>query len=135
MALKKSNMALGITPVPSACSAGEVIVQRARYPFKAAVASGDIIEIGVLPAYHYLVSAQVVAGGATVGTIGILSGKPDDADDGRTLGPAIVTSGALNATGLLMDAVDYDRGIGVTMGANVAAGANEMALILTYAQG
>ncbi len=139
MALVKSRTAQGITPVPSAGCAGAVVVQRAKFVNATGLAANDIIELAVLPAYHYLVSARLVVNGITTGNVGILTGRAgDDTNpDGtaRTLGANLYEDGALNDAAFGIEPVDYDRGIGVVASALAAAGTGSAELILTYAQG
>lgn len=135
MALIKSKMAQGLTPVPTAGYAGVVVVQRSPIKLTAAAAENDILELGILPARNYPVSIAMVADGVTLGAVGVMSGKPDDPDAGRTIETTIVTSNAINDAGRKLAPVEHDRSIGVTIGAGGAAIGKELWLVMTYAQG
>lgn len=135
MALIKSKMVQGLTPVPTSGFAGVVVAQRAQHKLAAAALANDIVEIGILPARHYLVSIKSLADGLTLGDIGIMSGKPDDPDSGRSIETVVVTTGAINDAGVKLAPVEYDRSIGVTIGTGGAAIGKEPRLLITYAQG
>lgn len=139
MALKKSNYILGQKPAPVSACAGALVVQRADFPVKQALAVGDIVEIGLLPPYHYLVDAHLYVDGVPIESLGdvkLVSGNPDDADAGRVLeGPALLTDAALNDAGRLVKHVDYQRGIGIAVGTAITAGAKTIYLDIVYAQG
>lgn len=141
MAFKKSNMALGIgEPAPTSGCAGAVVVQRVIHPLKQPLAAGDVLEIGVLPTFHYLVGARLFVDGvpaASLGDVKLVSGGVNDADEGRELiGKVILTDGDLNDDGRLIPAAQFDRGIGIEIGAAIAADpAKSIRLDLIYAQG
>lgn len=141
MALRKSNMVLGTgQPAPVSGCAGALVVQRVKHPVVSALALNDILEIGILPPYHYLVGARLFVNGVpaeSLGDVKLMSGTPDDADAGRVqTGAAILTEGDLNDDGRLIASVDYPRGIAVAIAAAIAANpANSIHLDLIYAQG
>lgn len=142
MAFKKSNLALGTgQPAPVAACAGSVVVQRVKYPVKTALAAGDVLELGLLPPYHYLIGARLFTSTgipvASLGDVKLVTGSPEDPDDGRVLtGPAILTDGDLNDDGRLIEAVQFNRGIGVAIAAAIAADPDDsIYLDLIYAQG
>lgn len=135
MALIKSKMAQGIIPVPTSGFAGTVVVQRSPIKLIAAALEDDILELGILPARNYPVSVAVVADGVTIGDVGVLSGTPDDPDDGRTIETVIVTDDEINDAGRTLEPVEWDRSIGVEIGAGGAAIGKELWLVMTYAQG
>lgn len=141
MALKKSPYALGTKPAPTSCEAAHLVVQRGFFVVGAALAIGDIVEIAVIPPYHYLVGANVyVEGGAALASLGdvkLLTGTPDDPDAGRAqTGPVIITNAKLNDDGRLVKPADNARGIGILMAAAEAAAAGKVIHFdLVYAQG
>lgn len=145
MALKKSNYTLGQKPAPTSACAGALVVQRAEFPVKVALAAADILEIGILPPYHYLVGARLFVDGvplASLGDVKLVSGNPDDPDAGRVLvgdplivGADLADDASLTTAGRLIKPVDYQRGIGIAIGAAITAGAKSIYLDLIYAQG
>lgn len=74
-------------------TAGAVHVTRFVYELAGEIDTTDILELGILPAYAYLVGARVttegtwIVGGADVtADIGIMSGEPGDRNVSRTVG-------------------------------------------------
>lgn len=116
----------------------------------AGFASGDILELAILPPYARIVDAKLVTvgslGAATV-DVGLMSGVTGDLTnpDGsaRTVGAELFAAAALTAevtqlaksAALLVDPTQKDRSIGVKFSAAVAAGAGKkIGLQLSIAQ-
>lgn len=143
MAIRASKFAQGVLTTVTADCAGDVVVNDYFYDLPAAQnVTGDIIDIGVLPAYHtvsdvVLVVDDLDTGGspAVVLDVGIMSGTPGDTATARTCG-AEIFSGATTgqaggvarptlASAFKILATDADRSIGVkvaTQSATAAAG-------------
>lgn len=100
----------------------------------ALVAASDRVEMFILPAGMVITDMAVmgVAGSAITCNVGIMSGTAGDPDNARTVGAEYFTAASLNAAGAVrmtqdsgfkVPAVDYDRGVGVTVSADMALGA------------
>ncbi|QTH79840.1 hypothetical protein [Klebsiella phage vB_KpnP_ZX1] len=116
----------------------------------AGFASGDILELAILPPYARIVDAKlVVAGslGAATVDVGLMSGLTGELtnEDGsaRTVGTELFAAAALTAevtqlaksAALLVDPTQKDRSIGVKFSAAVTAGAGKkIGLLLSIAQ-
>lgn len=116
-------------PTVSSGEAGNVISNDYFYDLPTAQnVTGDIIDIGILPAYMTVSDAVLIAddidsGTAVVLDVGIMSGNPGDTDTGRTCG-AEIFSGATTgqaggvarptaATAFKILPTEADRSIGV----------------------
>lgn len=125
-----SNFSNGSLPIKSADSAGDVICQDFFYDITAAqLLTGDIIDMGILPAYHtvtdmILISSDIDTGSAAVTLdVGLMSGTPGDSTNTRTCGAeffAASVSGQAGAIdrmslpgGFKVLATQADRSIGV----------------------
>ena len=120
------------------------------HDISAGVASGDILELAVLPPYARIIDAKLVnVGSLGAGSVdvGIMTGQTgnllDDAGAARTCGnelfdDAAVTAGLVAMTktaGVLLASSDKDRSIGVLFNGAVTAGAGkQIGLLLTIAQ-
>lgn len=142
MSLVQSLTAVGVNPVPTSGCAGAVVVQRATFPVSAALAVGDLVELGILPAFNYLVSARLVnttGNGDTDAALQILSGvagQKTNPDGSARTGTAIADANGLLDSAFLLQQQDYDQGIAVSVGTAVAAGGTgALLLVLEYAQG
>lgn len=153
MALIQSGWATRQRNTPSAGCAGIVVAQLFEIKLPAvALASGDIIELAVLPAYNTVIDAILVAddldtGGSAALTldVGVMSGDVGDTEAVRTCGAEIFsgsnvgqaggTARATLASAFTIAAADKDRSIGVKIGtaaATQAVGA-KLRLLLKYA--
>lgn len=142
------------TPVPNvlpqAMEAGQVNATLFQHKFIAAyTASGNILELGILPAFCSLVDYYIQPGGTWTGitcSAGVLTGALG-ADGSRTHNAELFAAATSLASGtvrglaggknplLLVPPVDYDRGIGITLSGDVSAdgtGATFLALGITY---
>lgn len=140
--IRQSKFITRQLPTVSSGEAGNVIVNDYFYDLPTAQnVTGDIIDIGVLPAYMTVSDAVLIADDLDTGTpailldVGIMSGDPGSTDTGRTCG-AEIFSGATAAqaggtarptlaTAFKILATEADRSIGVkiaTQAATAAAG-------------
>lgn len=114
-----------------------------EHVFKEAIATGDILEMAILPAYCRPLSAQLlgVGLGATTVNVGLMSGEAFSDDPARVLENSIF---AAASTGTMQEAslanllpiigAGLPRSIGVSFSAAVAANiANRLILRVTYA--
>jgi len=144
MALFQSSIAKRLITPTRPLSAGAVHCSRADFTFAAAFTfATDQLELAVLPAFSTIVDAILIGAvtGTVVADVGLMSGEVGDAINARTVGnelfdntdvAAAVTRMTL-ATGFNIAPVGYDRAIGVTLSANVTAGAaKKISLLLFY---
>lgn len=146
MAIKHSAWANGQKAAPVSREANGLVVERFTFTITEDLASGDIVELAVLPAYHYPVDAVLVSGalGASVTVdIGIMSGDVGSPDSNRTSGDELfdgldVAAAAVTrleeAGAFSIQSTDRDRSIGLKVNAAVTASNQEITLVLTYAQ-
>lgn len=142
MAIVKSLWAKGEAVAVRPQTAGSQHIQNFVYDFgkEKPLAAGDILDFGVLPPYARIAGASIFTEGTFTGLtadVGIMTGEPgkDFLDDGvtaRTSNDVIWT--AIDLTGfhaleksssLLVEAVDYERSVGVKVSAAVAAAAGK----------
>lgn len=138
MAYFSNDIISGHKPVPTSGEAAVTVTQIGEYKFPADAAAGDIIEIGVLPARHYLVGAKAYVGGTAVAhKVHLLAGTPGDtALANRTAGAEIADGSGLTVAGAEIAPAESDRGIGIVVGTGGATkDASRIRLILQYAQG
>lgn len=140
MALVQSAWALGQKQAPVSREAGGVVCERYTFTVTSNLAAGDIIELGILPAYHTVVDAVLVVDEAGTATydVGIMSGVVGDPSSSRTCGNEFF-AGAADATttritkaaGLRLASSDSDRSVGVkVVGAGITAANQVIDLIL-----
>lgn len=146
MAIKQSLWALGRKQAPVSREARGVVVERFTFTVDEDLAQNDIIELAVLPAYHFPVDAVLVTGamGASVTfDIGLMSGAVGDPSGSRTCGDELfdgldVASAKVSrptaAAAFAVQPANQDRSIGVKANAGVTASGQTVTLILTYAQ-
>lgn len=124
-------------PAPTLTGAGIVSVARFDFDLSAGLLAADILEIGVIPAGRKLLRAHLSTTGidATASIdIGILTGTAGDLENTRTMNATgeIFEAATKNvatamATPQALDAIaasNADRGIGLRLSADEAAGAN-----------
>lgn len=142
MAIVQSEWARGKKMAPTADCAGDVVSEKFSFTIASDLASGDIIELGVLPAYHDVVDAVLIVDEAGTATydVGIMSGTFGSVDQSRTCG-AEFFSGAADAapvrmslaTGWRLDRANADRAVGVKVQtAGITAANQVVTLVLTY---
>lgn len=136
--IRQSDFIKRIQPTVSSGEAGNVIVNDYFYDLPTAQnVTGDIIDIGILPAYMtvsdvVLVADDIDSGAGAVLDVGIMSGSPGDTNTDRTCG-AEIFSGATTgqaggvarptlASAFKILATEADRSIGVKI-ATQSAGA------------
>lgn len=139
--IRQSDFIKRIQPTVSSGEAGNVIVNDYFYDLPTAQnVTGDIIDMGVLPAYMtvsdvVLVCDDIDSGAGAVLDVGIMSGSPGDTNTDRTCG-AEIFSGATTgqaggvarptlASAFKILATEADRSIGVkiaTQSATAVAG-------------
>lgn len=102
MTIRASKFAQGILGTVTGDCAGDVVVNDYFYDLPTAQnITGDIIDMGVLPAYHtvsdmVLIADDLDSGAGAVLDVGIMSGTPGDTTTARTCG-AEFFSGATTA--------------------------------------
>lgn len=144
MALVQSAWALGQKQAPVSREAGGVVCERYTFTVTSNLSAGDIIELGILPAYHTVVDAVLVVDEAGTATydVGIMSGVVGDPSSSRTCGNEFF-AGAADATttritkaaGLRLASSDSDRSVGVkVVGAGITAANQVIDLILITKQ-
>lgn len=129
MTIRLSQFTTRVLKTASAEAAGDVIVNDYFYDLSTAQnVTGDIIDLGLLPAYHTISDAILIpddldSGTAMVLDIGIMSGTPGDTSISRTCGSEIFAASAAAQTGAVTRAsaatafkikpTEADRSIGV----------------------
>lgn len=135
MAIIASKFVQRIQPTVTGDQAGNVVVQELFCDVTAAqLVNGNIIDLGILPAYNTVVDAILVPDDLDTATgmtldVGIMSGTPGDTETVRTSGAELFAASTAaqagtatrmsEATGFTIKPVEFDRSIGVKV---VAAG-------------
>lgn len=144
MAIVQSAWAEGRKVAPISREAGGVVAEKYSYTITKDMLAGDIIELGILPAYHTVVDAVLIVdeiGTATI-DVGIMSGTVGDPAQNRTCGDELF-DGAADAgasrmsslAGFRIAPVDADRSIGLKLvGAGVTAAGQVVELMLLTKQ-
>lgn len=125
-------------PAVVAYQAGITITQVFTFDFtgQALVAAADRIELGMLPAGAQLIGLEAMAPAAietVTATVGIMSGEFGDNSNARTVATPVISAGnidgasavATRAACLAVPPAETHRSIGLTLSANVAAGAGK----------
>lgn len=146
MAIVQSPFALGQKLAPVSREARGVVVERYTFTIDEDLASGDIIELAILPAYHFVADAVLITGALGAGVtadVGIMSGPVGDPDTTRTCGDELYAAAdvaaagvtrATAATAFSITPAGADRSIGVQLGDDVTASGQEVTLVLFTAQ-
>lgn len=133
MALSHSKYVLGSKRVPASQWAGDMVAVRYEVTIPEGFEDGDIIELGILPAYHTVKDAVIDSDALDEDStpnmrvdVGLMSGQVgeplDEAGDPRTCGAELFdeadvgTGGVIRAeaaTAFKIAPVAYDRSIGV----------------------
>lgn len=142
MAIRASKFAQGTLGTVTADCAGEEIINDYFYDIPAGqIVLNDIIDMGILPAYHTISDAILIAddldtnGTPTIALdVGIMSGTPGDTVSARTCGNELFAAdigartGAISRptkpAGLLIKPAEFDRSIGVKIQAAAATAAS-----------
>ena len=106
-------------------------------------AADDVLELGILPAKTRCVGAKLIGEntGATNAVLGLMAGEVGDPDPARAVTDDLFGATAINNAEVEADTLDCldipvsdkHRSIGVTLSANVAAGATKkLTLVLEY---
>jgi hypothetical protein len=145
MALHQNDVAEGRTPVAVAHNAGVEVVNIFKHTFAAAfTASGDVLEIGMLPGGVRLTELTLIGDTITASqtaSIGILDGDFGAPDDSRDFdGSAIATgldvddAAATVPVGTVIDVAgqSQNKGLGIKLTQNVAAGAGTLIVIAKH---
>ena len=141
MAIKQSDWATGRRVTAASGEAGEVVCERFSFVITSSLASGDIIEMGPLPAFSHPVDATLVSDelGTVTLDVGIMSGDFGSTDQARTCGAELFSAaadGSAVRASLLgafrMNSVDKDRGIGVKVSAAITAASQRVDLLLYF---
>lgn len=141
MATQQATNVNTVTPtVPH--MAGSVHCQILTFTFTKAYTTADVIEMGALPANCKLVDVDLLSSGiAAAATIdvGFLTGDYGDRAGARTSGNTIFAAAAKNGAASLsiaaangIAAAGVNRGIGVKLSANEAAGPGVITLRIKY---
>lgn len=144
MAIVQSKWGSGLLQAPVAAHAGVVVCEKYEYTLTANMASTDILELGVLPAYNTVVDAVLITDNLGAGVtvdVGIMSGVKGDTDATRTSGNQLFASAANNtvvrmskADGFRIAPTDADRSIGLKVSGAVTAASQKITLVLTTKQ-
>lgn len=144
MAIIQSEWAAGRKQAPAAGTARNVVVERYSFTLTDDVAGSDILELAILPAFHFIVGATLVPEGDFDGAtadIGIMSGAVGSRDSTRTSGDEVFDGAALTGVivsdkedALLLKPTDVGRSIGVKFSKSVTAADQKLTLILLTAQ-
>lgn len=151
MAILQSSHAKGLKQTAVAAAAGLVVTEHFTYS-ASALAAGDIIELGVLPAGARLVDATLVVDDLDSNAtptitldVGLMSGSVGSTDGARTCGAELFAANADARTGgvarmsvrggFRLAPVEADRSVGVKVTAAAAtAQAGVVTLLLSYVQ-
>lgn len=122
MAIVKSDWGSLRKQAPVSGEAGGVVAEKYKFVITADLNVNDIIELGVLPAYHTIVDAILITDetGTATFDVGIMSGILGSADQARTCGNELF-AGAADASvtrmtkpaGFRVTQIEGDRAIGV----------------------
>lgn len=140
MAIVQSAWAEGRKVAPISREAGGVVAEKYSFTITKDMAAGDIIELGILPAYHTVVDAVLITDEIGIATIdvGIMSSTVGDPAQNRTSGNELF-AGAADAgavrmskvAGFRIAPVEADRSIGLKLvGAGVTASGQVVELLL-----
>lgn len=140
MAITQGKWASGQKIAPVSREAGGVVCERYSFVIGADLAINDIIELGILPAYHTVVDATLIVDEAGTATydVGIMSGTVGSPDGARTCGNELFAGAADASTvrmskvaGFRIEPVDADRSIGVKiLTAGITAASQRIDLLL-----
>lgn len=147
MAIKQTPHAKGIQQAAQPCCANELNTARFVLDLSAmslAVAATDVAEMGILPMHCRIRSYTLIPENIGAGVncnVGIMTGTPTDPDPTRTIGTQLFAGQAINNTPIQgaavaaynLEPVAFDRSIGLTVDAAIAAGAGKrITLIVDY---
>jgi len=140
MAIFQSDVAKGKQATGYPAYAGHVVVQVVNVSVPATLATGDIVEVAVLPALTRLVDLVVASDDVGFqGHIGLMDGDVGSTDSSRDCGADYFANAALKDVKRLntvaafrVGSADHDRSIGIKVNGGTAA-AGTITLILTYA--
>lgn len=140
MAIKQSEWGQLRKQAPVSGEAGGVVAEKYKFVVTADLAANDIIELGVLPAYHTVVEAILVTDeiGTATFDVGIMSGTLGSPDQARTCGnelfagvadASVVRLSKLSA--FRIPPVEGDRAIGLkVLGAGITQAGQVIELVL-----
>lgn len=143
MAIKQSDWATGRRVTATSGEAGEVMCERFSYIITSNLGSGDIIEMGPLPAFAHPVDATLVSDelGTVTLDVGIMSGDFGSTDQARTCGAELFSAAADGSAvraslpgAFRLNSMDKDRGIGVKVSAAITAASQRVDLLLYFRQ-
>lgn len=138
MTTRQTQYANGKKSVPVGKHAGQDVGFLASYDIvsgqdAALVAAADRVEMFILPAGHVINNMILLGVSGAVGTanVGLMSGTAGDPSNARTVGSEFFVAASTNAAvtrmvepgGFVVPAVDYDRGVGITISADITQGA------------
>ena len=147
MALFQTGWSTRQLNTATADCAGEEVAQEFEHTFTAvALAAGDIVELGILPAYNKISDAILAADAVGAGItfdIGIMSGEVGDPDAARTCDASIFAASNVAAAGgvarvtlataFTIASKEFDRSVGLKIVAPGAqAAGTKVRLILKY---
>lgn len=144
MALHQNDAGEGRKPVAGAYAAGVEVVNIFTHTFTAAfTAAADVLEIGMIPAGVQLTELTLIGDTITASqqaTIGILNGEYSAKDNARDI-PSPIASGLAvqdatisvpTATTIAVAAQDTNKGLGIKLSQNVAAGNGTLTVIMKH---
>jgi hypothetical protein len=139
MTIRASQFVTGQLSTITADSAGDTVVNDYFYDLPTAQnVTGDIIDLGILPAYHTVSDVIAVpddldTGAAMTFDVGLMSGTPGDTVSARTCGAEIFAASTAAQTGAVARPTlpsafkilptEADRSIGVKIAAQAATAA------------
>ena len=106
-------------------------------------AATDVLEIGLVPASAQIINVDAIGEGlgAVTADVGVMTGTAGDLDDTRDSGAEFIDDGNVNdatATAAVADCIavapsNVDRGLGIKLSGDVAAGAGKkITVVLEY---
>lgn len=147
MAIRQTELATGQQQAPQAYTSGAVAcyVSTFTIPTGMTVATTDIIEIGVLPAYSRIVDATLIPkgnfGASVTADVGIMSGEVGDPTSTRTSGDEVFDGATLtglvrmtDVDAVLVAASDDHRSVGVKFSDAITGAGQTITLQLLYTQ-
>ena len=144
MALHQNDAGEGRKPVAGAYAAGVEVVNIFTHTFTTAfTAASDVLEIGMIPAGVQLTELTLIGDTITVSQtaeIGILDGEYSAKDNTRAIATSIAsgldvddaTATVPTATTIAVPAQDTNKGLGIELTQNVAAGAGTLTVIMKH---
>lgn len=141
--IHQSPWGAGRLQAPVTGGAGVVMVEKFEFTLNKNLAAGDIIELGVLPAFATVVDATLIAdslGASVTMDVGLMSKEVGSTDVSRTSGNELFATAAAGvvrmsaASGFKIAPTEGDRSVGVKASAAVTATGQKLMLVMYYKQ-